>query len=846
MLTRTFASTLVVLLLYIFPSVVAHSTASKPLARVAHPHTIALDILPRTSPSLLSKRTHDQDRSPVLKHTDSFRLTLEAFDDIFHFHLHPNEHLIHPSARIVSHDSATKSSKTFPLLQSHVLAYEGHVVSPTYTDMRMRKDASSFVTDAEGVLGWARIVVHDQGDEIHPPVFEGAFQAHGTTYHVMTRDHYARVRKPVDPELGDVVDFTEELVIFRDSDIGTPKVAAATAPQTCGHDDLAYNTEMPFHAPSSDSWGGLEIFGLSRRDDVAGSGMGVNFANSINNTDGCPKVQKVLYMGVAADCKYVAKYGTKENATQQILSDWNMASALYKSTLNVSLGIIELQVQDPDCPATATDDMPWNTECEADTGVTLNDRLSLFSQWRGDKGDDGVGLWHLMSGCPSGSEVGIAWLGTLCQQSAAGEQPQTVSGTAVSTSGLTEWQVVSHEIGHNFGAIHDCADGCTVPSTSCCPLSANTCDADAQFIMSPVAQSSEKNFSPCSIGNICAVMQGVDGSQTNTSCLIDAAAATQPLVSLQMCGNGIVEDGEDCDPGSGIDSTCCNAATCKFTQGSVCDPTNDACCTDTCAFRGKGEVCRAARDAMCDVEEVCSGNSGACPDDKIVPNGQSCGEDGLACASGQCTSVAQQCQALGASMNLTRSCPDHSDNTCRVSCQDPNNSNGCVVLTSNVIDGSPCGYGGTCASGKCIQGSVLDTAKAWYTSNLQIAIPVTVVCGLIILILLYGIFAWMRRCCTRDKTNYGTVQSTTTIPAAAPVVVRAISTRRPPPPPPVAGSMHRSSNSSGSTGSGASRRQPSRMSGEQWPVPLYNANTGQDRSNWVDESLYNGRSQERS
>jgi reprolysin-like metallo-peptidase family M12B len=28
-----------------------------------------------------------------------------------------------------------------------------------------------------------------------------------------------------------------------------------------------------------------------------------------------------------------------------------------------------------------------------------------------------------------------------------------VSGTAVSTAGLTEWQVISHEMGHNFGAI---------------------------------------------------------------------------------------------------------------------------------------------------------------------------------------------------------------------------------------------------------------------------------------------------------------------------------------------------------------------------------------------------------
>ena len=58
-----------------------------------------------------------------------------------------------------------------------------------------------------------------------------------------------------------------------------------------------------------------------------------------------------------------------------------------------------------------------------------------------------------MSGCPTGSEVGIAWLATLCQQTASGGSDSVVSGTAVSTGGRTEWQVIAHEIGHNFGAI---------------------------------------------------------------------------------------------------------------------------------------------------------------------------------------------------------------------------------------------------------------------------------------------------------------------------------------------------------------------------------------------------------
>jgi hypothetical protein len=42
-----------------------------------------------------------------------------------------------------------------------------------------------------------------------------------------------------------------------------------------------------------------------------------------------------------------------------------------------------------------------------------------------------------------------------CQQTSSGNAPNIVSGTAVSTAGRTEWQVVAHEIGHNFGAIHD-------------------------------------------------------------------------------------------------------------------------------------------------------------------------------------------------------------------------------------------------------------------------------------------------------------------------------------------------------------------------------------------------------
>src|SRR6266545_1379615 len=62
------------------------------------------------------------------------------------------------------------------------------------------------------------------------------------------------------------------------------------------------------------------------------------------------------------------------------------------------------------CPSTPDPNFPWNVPCSS---AELETRLSLFSKWRGDKGPDGTGLWHLLSGCPTGSEVGIAWLGTM-------------------------------------------------------------------------------------------------------------------------------------------------------------------------------------------------------------------------------------------------------------------------------------------------------------------------------------------------------------------------------------------------------------------------------------------------
>jgi len=571
------------------------------------------------------------------------------------------------------------------------------------------------------------------------------------------------------------------LVIFRDSDVMTPHEyhsalgsldsahIAPTQGKTCAHDNLDFNTNpllnpvlrRPPPTLSSPWYDPLGFLSppfarsngtLSKRDDVMGGNNTSNFQDNIGQSTGCPSTQKVVYMGVAADCVYTSTYGSTQNASQQILNNFNTASALYKSTFNVSLGIVELQVHDPTCPATTDPANPWNIPCQSN--VTLNDRLSLFSEWRGQRSNDSAGLWHLMSGCPTGTEVGIAWLGTLCQTSASGPTGNVVSGTAVSTSGRIEWQVVAHEIGHNFGAIHDCTDGCGSGGPTCCPLTTDSCDANSQFIMSPVAESSEMKFSQCTLGNICSLMQSGASGGTNPGCLVDATNAQQ-TIALQMCGNGIVEAGEECDPGKGVNSTCCDSTTCKLKSGAVCDPDSSSCCTQSCAFAPSSQVCRPAKDPNCDQAEMCTGNSASCPGDITSPNGQSCGANGLACASGICTSLDKQCQTVGASMGLQKACPSKDDKSCQVSCQDPSSSDQCVVLQSPLVDGSPCGYGGTCSKGSCQAGSLLDTVKAWYTQNLQISIPVTIAAVFVILIVMYLIISAVRRCCasSRPKTS---------------------------------------------------------------------------------------------
>lgn len=107
------------------------------------------------------------------------------------------------------------------------------------------------------------------------------------------------------------------------------------------------------------------------------------------------------------------------------------------------------------------------------------------------------------------------------------------------------------------------------------------------------------------------------------------------------CGNGLLEDGEECDCITEACKKCCDDK-CRLTPESKCS--DGPCCDVSNCMPKKGAECRVARDS-CDIPEICDGLSGKCPGDYVVANGYACKEsfgNGY-CFSGRCGSHQDVC-----------------------------------------------------------------------------------------------------------------------------------------------------------------------------------------------------------
>ncbi|KAJ1650404.1 hypothetical protein IWQ61_008784 [Dispira simplex] len=741
---------------------------------------------------------------PDIHHDDIFQLEFRAFNATFRMLLEPNLHLLHPEATLVT--SATHQGKMNTERQSvdrsQFKIYKGSVVrlgdftedtslQPSFGSVShrlfhhygqhpLRSQPLGFSNPS--IPGDARFTIYET-DESGKPVLDGSFRLMDETYFIKPIKVYEETKRDDDPTvtspfLRDPTHRQTKMIIYRSSDYAAHHFPRTRQDASQDLEFLLHKRDLPsaFAPPVKSRCAALN---LPPNQDPASAVVARHFDNQRRpehlsmpavpwyepgghyrrsspadllrrDTDmqTCPGNRRIVYFGVAADCTYVNAYQTPDKTRAQILSDWNQASAIYERQFNVMLGVIEIQLQEGGCPTTPDSKVRWNQACSQD--YSIESRLSDFSYWRGQKGKDNAGLWHLMTNCASGSEVGIAWLAKLCVTEVTtqnmGGVSTYVTGTAVSAINRDEWQVVAHEIGHNFGASHDCDDK-TCPCSeeqgcSCCPCK-DQCSCDANYIMNPSNPTKTDTFSPCSVDSMCSTIASMG------HCLQEPG--NQTVLDSSMCGNGIKEKGEECDCGTPDEcekDSCCDGTTCKLKPDAKCSDKNDLCCQN-CQIKVANTLCRT-KYSECDTEEVCDGVSADCPSDIRIPDGTACGAEGqnLECASGQCTSRDAQCVARGGSLNIKERCTlNIGADPCDMQCNDPQNSMACIFLSGSFVDGTTCGWHSKCREGKCKGDNGFYDFILLFQRNLAVSIPVTIA----IVIVIVGIIGTLCcRCCNRS------------------------------------------------------------------------------------------------
>ncbi|XP_021509199.1 disintegrin and metalloproteinase domain-containing protein 21 [Meriones unguiculatus] len=242
--------------------------------------------------------------------------------------------------------------------------------------------------------------------------------------------------------------------------------------------------------------------------------------------------------------------------------------------------------------------------------------LEDFSQWKQvslfQVHHDAV---HIFIRSPLISVLGIAYVAGICH-------PPLDCG--VENFQGDSWSLfantVAHELGHTFGMRHD-EESCSCGERGC--------------VMSTFRVPAER-FTNCSYSDFIttALNQG--------TCLYDHPRPGTVFL-VKRCGNGMVENEEECDCGSihECEQDPCCLLNCKLRPGAAC--AFGLCCKD-CKFVPSGQLCRAKINE-CDLPEWCNGTSHECPEDEYVQDGAPCGV-GAYCYQKQCNDHDQQCREL--------------------------------------------------------------------------------------------------------------------------------------------------------------------------------------------------------
>lgn len=146
-----------------------------------------------------------------------------------------------------------------------------------------------------------------------------------------------------------------------------------------------------------------------------------------------------------------------------------------------------------------------------------------------------------------------------------------------------------------------------------------------------------RHWSTCSIDQLTlAFNRGLNHCLKNRPEAVYAAS----------CGNGFVDEGEECDCGleEVCDNQCCDPKICRFKEGAVC-ATGECCNLETCQLKEAASICRMAH-GECDLPEYCTGQSEHCPIDVHKRDTEVCAAGQAYCSDGDCRTRTDQCRML--------------------------------------------------------------------------------------------------------------------------------------------------------------------------------------------------------